>query len=429
MIPEITRTQQNTSWKSVVRNGRDIALSSQCGPLPVPGAGQARIRVVAASICGADMRIARGDKDAHTLSQTAIAMGHEGCGIIEAIGEASTSRLHVGDFVVVLPHIHMEPSRADGCSRSTSQIEAACTSRHHTEHAGWDFPGVFSDFGIFPLENLIPISRSQLARAEQLAPELDLFLFTITEPVLCCLSACDLMDREVRALCGRELGSGRALVVGCGPIGAMHGLILAERGFEVSFTDPVPARMQFARRCLGGGNLFDPRVDMETFEVVVVTANVKAAVELAEVAVKDGGLIYLFAGMNAADRQAGHPDGIFCYETLHRLAQGLLTWTGGKKILYLGHSGYAASLASQAVATVSVNAARLDRLVTGVIPDWDSPTIRSRVNGVADWTTDDGSPAILSVLSGRADLRQHGKLIIVPQLEGQTTQQTAMMPR
>jgi threonine dehydrogenase-like Zn-dependent dehydrogenase len=418
MTTLISRTQQNTFWKSVVRVGRDISVSSLTGSLPVPGPGQALVRIVAASICGADMRIARGDKDAHAQSQAAVAMGHEGCGIIEAIGEGCSSLVHVGDFVVVLPHIHVEASRAAGCSRSTSRIEAACTSRHHTEHAGWDFPGVFSDFGIFPLENLVPVSEPHLARAEQLAPELDLFLFTITEPMLCCLSAYDLMEREVRALSGRDLGVGRALVVGCGPIGAMHGIILSERGFELSFTDPVPARMQFARRCLGGGSLFDPTVDPGAFEIVVVTANVKAAVELAEAAVKDGGLIYLFAGMNAADRQAAHPDGIFQYETLHRLAQGVLTWTGGKRVLYLGHSGYSARLAAQAVATVSANAARLDRLVTGVIPHWDSPTIRSRGNGVADWTTGDGSPAILSVLSGQADLRQHGKLIVVPHLEG-----------
>ena len=410
-----TETQQYYHWNCIVRAFSGIYVSSKSGPLPIPGQGQARIRLVAASVCGADMRIARGDKDAHSDSNRGVTMGHEGCGIVEAIGDGSASRLRVGDFVVVLPHIHVSPERAGGCARSTSQIVAACTSRHHTDHAGWDFPGVFSDVGVFPLENLVPVHAEHLARAEQLAPDLGRRLFTIAEPMLCCTSAYDLMARDVRAFRDRDLGEGRALVVGCGPIGAMHGIILSEKGFDVSFFDTVPQRAALAQRCLGGGRLYDSAAETGTFDLVVVTANVKAAIELGEAAVRDDGVVYLFAGMNAADRQACHPDGIFSYEKVHRLAQGVLTWTGGKRILYLGHSGYNASLAPKVISTVSANAARLDHLITGVIPGWDSPTIESRMPGVENWRSGDGSPALLSVLGGQADLRAHGKLVILPQ--------------
>lgn len=408
-------TQHHQNWKCIVRAFDNIYVSSKSGPLPQPAAGHARIRLAAASVCGADMRIARGDKDAHGNSASGVTMGHEGCGVIDAIGEGSPSRLRVGDFVVVLPHIHVSPERAGGCTRSTSQIVAACTSRHHTDHAGWDFPGVFSDIGVFPLENLVLVQPEQLARAEQLAPDLGRRLFTITEPMLCCYSAYDLMEREVQFLRNRGLGEGRALVVGCGPIGIMHGIILSERGFHVSFFDTVPQRAALARRCLGGGDLYNPADP--SYDVVIVTANVKPAIELAEAAVKDDGIIYLFAGMNADDRQATHPDGVFSYEKVHRLAQGVLTWTKGKRILYLGHSGYNASLAPMVIAMVSANAARLDQLITGAITGWDNSTIASRIPGGKDWTASDGSAAILSVLGGRADLRDHGKLVIIPQMD------------
>lgn len=64
---------------------------------------------------------------------------------------------------------------------------------------------------------------------------------------------------------------------------------------------------------------------------------------------------------------------------------------------------------------VSANAARLDKLVTDVIRSWESQIISSRLLGVDDWQARDGSAAIIAALSGEADLRQHGKLIILAQ--------------
>jgi len=413
-----TSSQQHYRWHGVQRAQGEIYVTSKSGRLPQAAQGQARVNIVSASICGADVRIAKGDKIAHTHGDAAVTMGHEGCGRVDFISEESVTSLRPGDFVVVLPHIHVPSERAGGCTHTTTTIEVACTSRHHTDHAGWDFHGVFSDIGVFPLANLVAVPPEHLARAEQQAPDLGRALFTITEPLLCCLSAYELMGREVRALCKRDLAPGRALVVGCGPIGTMHGIILADRGYQVSFYDPIPQRARLAQYCLGGGQLLldADRLQAE-FNVVIVTANVLSAIRIGERAVKDDGVLYLFAGMNACDRDAAHPAGLFSYELVHRLAQGVLTWTGEKRVLYVGHSGYYAQLAPSAIAIVSANAARLARLITGVIPGWDSPTILARVPGGDDWQKGDGSAAITSVLSGMADVRQHGKIIVLP---GQT---------
>ncbi len=415
-----TTTTTNTGysrWHSVQRSGKQVFVTRKSGLLPQPEVGYARLAMVSASICGADVRVAKGDKDAHRTSGAAVVMGHEGCGVVASLPEGSPTALLPGQFCVVLPHIHVPADRASGCTRTTQQIEVACTSRHHTDHAGWDFDGVFTDSGVFPLDNLVPVPAEQLARAEEQAPELGRALFTITEPLLCCLSAYELMGREVHQFVGRDLRVGRALVVGCGPIGIIHGIIMAERGYDVSFFDVAPQRARLAQYCLGGGGrIFDPGAEIDgEFDLVMVTANVLPAIRLAEAHVRDEGVIYLFAGLNAADRHAMHPDGVFSYETLHRLAQGVVTRTGDKRVLYVGHSGYYAQLAPKAVALVSANAARLDRVVTGVIREWESPVITSRVPGLDDWRTPDGSPAVIAALTGQADLRQHGKLVILAQ--------------
>lgn len=401
---------QQEAWSCVQRTQGTIYVAKKLGVPPQPQPGQARVRIISASICGADLRIASGDKDAHTTATGAITMGHEGCGIIDELGEGPTS-LHVGDLVVVLPHIHTPADHGHGCTYTTPEIEAVCTSRHHTDHAGWDFHGVFSDIGVYPMENLIVVPKEHLTRAERQSPELGRALFTITEPLLCCLSAYELLQDETVALRHHRLSAGRALVVGCGPIGVMHGILLAERGYEVWFYDVVPQRAKLAQLCLDGGDHYDPTSSNETFDLVVVTANVLPAIHLAEHAVSAQGSIYLFAGMNARDRNAAHPSG-FTYEAVHRQAQGIVAATGSKRLLYVGHSGYYARLAPKAIALVSANAGRLSQLMTGVIDGWANPVITSRTPGVADWRTPDGSPAIQSVLSGKADLRAHGKLMV-----------------
>lgn len=405
-------TMESTQWYSVSGYKGQVYVTHKSGQLPEIGEGQARFRMVAASICGADKRIIAGDKDASAQNHSVV-LGHEGCGEIAELAYPS-SDLRVGDFAVVLPHIHVPPAQAKGCMRNTQSIEAACTSRKHTRHAGWDYDGVFTDMGTFPTANLVVVSPEQIRRAEQLAPDLGRMLFTITEPMLCCLSAYELMDREGRELLDRDITPGRALVIGCGPIGIMHGIILSERGYDVWFSDPVPSRARLAQFCLGSGQILDTTRNPGGFDVVIATANVLDAIRQGEACVKDGGILYLFAGMNTSDREATHPEGVISYEVVHRAAHGLLTHTSGKRVLYLGHSGYYAYLAPKAIATVSANAARLSKVVTGVIEGWPSPIIKARMDDIADWQTPDGSPAIIAVLRGTADLSPHGKLIVQP---------------
>jgi threonine dehydrogenase-like Zn-dependent dehydrogenase len=163
-------TMFSQQWYSVLGHQGQVYVTHKSGQLPEIGEGQARIRMVSASICGADRRIVSGDKDARGQNQSVV-LGHEGCGVIDELVYPSSDH-RVGDFTVVLPHIHVSPERAKGCTRNTQSILASCTSRKHTDHAGWDYDGVFTDRGVFPTANLVVVSPEQIRRAEQLAPDL-----------------------------------------------------------------------------------------------------------------------------------------------------------------------------------------------------------------------------------------------------------------
>ena len=402
--------QASQSWSCVQAKDKHVLVTNQYGAQPEIHESQARIQMVSASICGADLRIVSGDKETHTTQTKPVILGHEGCGIIQDICFSHPSTdLQIGDFVVVLPHIHSD--RVNGCSRTTSSILASCTSRKHTHHAGWDFDGVFTDSGIFPTTNLVPVMPDYRKRASS-NTDIGEAIFTLTEPVLCCLSAYELMKREAQVLDLEIRRPGKALIIGCGPIGMMHGIIASEQGYDVWFADTVPQRELLAQQCLGGGNIVRSTRNPGRFDIVIVTANVLDAIQKAETLVKTNGIIYLFAGLNASDREATHPEGIISYEKVHRAARGVLTIIQDKRILYVGHSGYDASLAPKAVATVATNAARFAKIVTGTLNGWSSSTIQACSENVTDWHTNDGSPAIIPVLEGKADLHRHGKLII-----------------
>jgi len=279
---------------------------------------------------------------------------------------------------------------------------------------GWDIDGCFADFMVVPITNIVRIAQRHLRLAARHAPRLREAIFALVEPMLCTLSAYELIEAELQ----HDLPPGSALVVGCGPIGILHSLALLDRGYEVWITDAVRKRAELAWWCLGGrGRILDPAKRREAFDLVMITASSADAIRTGETLVRKGGIVYLFAGLNSLDREAMDPEKIFFYERLHRTAQGIRLSRRDKPALYLGHSGYFESLAPRAIAAVAANAASLDRAVTGVIPGFSSPRILSRLPGGIDWTAGDESPAIVSVLRG-ADLRErHCKLLVLPDEE------------
>jgi threonine dehydrogenase-like Zn-dependent dehydrogenase len=394
----------------VQRHLDQVYVARQSGDVPQPRPGQALLQMVACGICGADIRVVTGNKSATGEPDRYTTLGHEGIGRIVALG-GDVRGLQLGDYVVILPHIHGN-ERAPRCLASS--INPVCIGSGHTLHMGWDIDGCFADFMVVPITNIVHIDRRHLYLAAKQAPRLREAIFALVEPMLCTLSAYELIETQLQ----HELPPGRALVIGCGPIGILHSLALLERGFEVWIMDAVRKRAELAQWCLDyQGRILNSAKQGEAFDLVMVTASSADAIRTGEALISKGGVIYLFAGLNTLDRAAMDREKIFFYERLHRTAQGIRLTRRDKPVLYLGHSGYFEHLAPKAIAAVATNAAVLDRAVTGIIPGYASPRILSRLPGSIDWTTADGSPAIISILNG-TDLRErHCKLLVLTNAE------------
>ena len=84
------------SMKAVVFKGKD-RIGVQEVPKPVPGAGQAVIRITATTICGTDVHIVPGEYPV----EPGLILGHEPVGVIEALGAGLEPEYKIGQRVIV----------------------------------------------------------------------------------------------------------------------------------------------------------------------------------------------------------------------------------------------------------------------------------------------------------------------------------------
>src|SRR5436189_6412908 len=82
--------------KAAVCNGINAVLEVVDVGLDGPQAGEVRVRVGASGVCHSDLSVVNGT----LLSPLPAVLGHEGAGVVEAIGEGVT-RVKPGDHVVL----------------------------------------------------------------------------------------------------------------------------------------------------------------------------------------------------------------------------------------------------------------------------------------------------------------------------------------
>lgn len=99
--------------KAIVFDGTDLQLVDGV-TVRAPGAGEVQVRIVASGLCQSDLSVVNGK----IPFPTPVILGHEGAGIVEAVGPGVT-RPTVGDHVVL--------STLATCGQC-----AACTSGHPT---------------------------------------------------------------------------------------------------------------------------------------------------------------------------------------------------------------------------------------------------------------------------------------------------------
>ncbi|MFI6875661.1 zinc-binding dehydrogenase [Streptomyces sp. NPDC050400] len=191
-------------------------LDHQERPIPVPGPGEALLRVHTVTLCGTDLHIWEDDY----ATPLPMVQGHEFCGVIEALPEPHTT-LAVGDRVAVSPILNCGACYACSIGRTN-----ACDRM--SVYGCYDVPGALAEYVTVPVHKLFPVPDA-----------LPMELASLCEPTSIALQA---VNRS------RPQAGEHALVLGCGPIGLLATLYLTSLGVHVVAADTVPERVAFARR-------------------------------------------------------------------------------------------------------------------------------------------------------------------------------------
>jgi len=197
-------------------------------PDPVPGPGEALVKLEAVGICGSDMHAYHG-QDARRVPP--LILGHEAVGVVQ-------NGAQQGRRVVLNPL--MTCGTCDHCQGGRSNL---CAER---ELIGMRLAGAFAQYVTIPERNLLDIPQ-----------DMDSVIASLAEPAATSLHAVFLAEKVLH----RPLSECRALVLGGGSIGAFAALMLKGKGcIDVYLGDTNPLRRQTAEK-LGCCKVYDPLSD------------------------------------------------------------------------------------------------------------------------------------------------------------------------
>lgn len=228
------------------------------------------IRVKAASVCGTDLHIFKGDLEV----KTPLILGHDFSGVVEEVGK-SVKGPQKGDRVTA----HM----VRYCGECLF-----CRQGHHSlcqkaAYMGFEIDGAFAEYVVVPARDVIPIPDG--VSLEEAA---------IIEPIVVAL--------RVMELAQPKLGETIA-IFGQGSIGLVQTQVAKLAGLRVIAIDPLEERLEVAQR-FGADQVLNP-YKMDVVEAIFdLTAGVgvdqaveasgfQEAVDLAGEVVRPGGKILL----------------------------------------------------------------------------------------------------------------------------------------
>ncbi|UJW86315.1 zinc-dependent alcohol dehydrogenase family protein [Devosia sp. SL43] len=247
------------------------ALAMREIPRPTAGAGEILVRVLAAGICGSDRHMFRGEYP----TGRPVTLGHEFCGVVEAVG-ASVTGFDGGELVTVDPNIACNACRAchEGRPNLCDNLLAI---------------GVFRDGG-FAEFVAVPALQAHL-----LPPGLDPVHGAFSEPLACCLHALDV---------ARIVPGGSVAILGGGVIGLLMVQLARVAGAgEVFLVTRQEARRALAME-LGATATVDPasgdvvasvrRMSGQGVDVVLECAGVPETLQQGLKMLRKGGTLVLF---------------------------------------------------------------------------------------------------------------------------------------
>jgi L-iditol 2-dehydrogenase len=251
--------------------------------IPEIGPDELLVKVLAASICGTDLRIFHGNHRMYAPGTVRIP-GHEVVGTIAAIGKDLTG-FHEGERVFVAPNM--------GCGHC-----AQCVSGNNNLCTSYDAVGVTID-GSFAEYMRVPANAVRQGNVIQVSESVDPAVAALMEPFACVLRG----QNAVKVKPGDVV-----LVIGAGPIGIMHTKLAKASGAgRVIVSEPLADRAAQAAR-MGADRVINPShedlqavMDQESggkgADVIIVAAPVHAAQESALTLAAIGGRINFFGGL------------------------------------------------------------------------------------------------------------------------------------
>lgn len=185
--------------------------------VPDPGPGEALVRMQACGVCHSDVMITGLPK----LPLEPLVLGHEGIGIVEALGEG-TGDLAIGDRVGVT-YLASGCGKCENCRSGRQRFCLKQNNHGYTRH------GAMTTAGVVAAQNLIKVAET--LSAQEAAP-------------LCCAGW-----TAYGAL--REAGVGRGQLVaifGMGGLGHLAVHYAKHLGARVVAVDVSPEKLEFASR-------------------------------------------------------------------------------------------------------------------------------------------------------------------------------------
>ncbi len=209
--------------------------------IPVPGAGEVLVKVIATGICGTDFHIWSWDKWSAARIKPPIVFGHEFTGEVVDIG-SEVHRIKKGDFVSAETHIV--------CNRCYECLTGKKHVCKNVKILGVDVDGTFAEYVKIPEENawLVPSNRPKEISA-------------IMEP----------LGNAVHTVMEVDVRGKTVLITGCGPIGLMAIEVAHAVGAsKIIATDTNDYRLSIAKQ-LNVNYVFNPLKDNIEKEILEIT--------------------------------------------------------------------------------------------------------------------------------------------------------------
>ena len=245
--------------KALVKATAGPGLEMMDVPMPEVGPMDVLIKIKKTSICGTDVHIWKWDAWAQRTIPVPMHVGHEFCGVVEAVGSGVTD-LVLGELVSGEGHIV--------CGRCRNCLAGRQHLCPNTQGVGVNRPGAFAEYLSIPYRNVYKVDPA------------------IPEEVISCF---DPLGNAVHTALSWDLVAEDVLITGAGPIGCMAAAVARFAGARhVVVTDVNPWRLKLAEK-LGA------------------TRTVNVAEESVGDAMKSLGMK---EGFDVALEMSGHPSGL-----------------------------------------------------------------------------------------------------------------------